>query len=532
MSEVTTRVRRNDWGALSPPPVGGWRPTKTISVIIPAYNCQPHLDLALAALSRQTYPSELLEVVVADDGSDPKLELPEHAPANCRLVRVPGYSNGWGRANALHVGVDHSTGEIIHWLDADLIPFPEHVEAQARWHHLVPDAVTLGYKRFVPDGWTTPAEVLAGCDTGTIDRLFLPDRTQPHAYVEELIDGSDQLRAADHLAFRAHVGATAALRRELYLAAGGLDTGLRLGEDSEFGYRLAQAGALFVPEPAAQSWHMGPSHMMTVGAELRRYNQPFLAERMAHPRWLRTSAGRTWTVPLVTAVVEVGDVPLELARACVDRLLTGDESDLHVKLVGDWDTLTDERRSVLQDPRRELRLIAATYQAEPRVQLVPTAPRTVFPSPYLLRVPVQLGVGRQTVRRLVTEADRTQAGLLRLLPPGAGAGVTPPTLELWRTSALSRARRHQRAGEPLATVVDETYGARWVNGAPLGVVDLSELPTDALRAPQSWSAAPSRTELAVVPVAGLRSLVRAARHVARLAAHRLGASFLKRAPRL
>src|SRR5690554_2388452 len=177
MSEVTTRVRRNDWGALSPPPVGGWRPTKTISVIIPAYNCQPHLDLALAALSRQTYPSELLEVVVADDGSDPKLELPEHAPANCRLVRVPGYSNGWGRANALHVGVDHSTGEIIHWLDADLIPFPEHVEAQARWHHLVPDAVTLGYKRFVPDGWTTPAEVLAGCDTGTIDRLFLPDRT-------------------------------------------------------------------------------------------------------------------------------------------------------------------------------------------------------------------------------------------------------------------------------------------------------------------------------------------------------------------
>ncbi|MGH3680241.1 MAG: glycosyltransferase, partial [Natronosporangium sp.] len=390
------RVVRNDWGALAPPPVAGWHPTIPVSVIIPAYNCQAYLDLALAGLSRQTYPTELLEVVVVDDGSEPKLELPELAPANCRLVRAPDHATGWGRGNALRVGAEVSDGEILHWLDADLVPFPDHVAAQARWHHAATDVVTLGYKRFVRDGRVRPAQLLPRIAAGSAATLFPPDVAEPHGYVEELIDATDRLRAADHLAFRAHTGATAALRRDLYLAAGGLDPELRLGEDSELGYRLAQAGAVFVPEPAAGSWHLGPSHAMTTGEAQRRYNRPFLADRMPQPRWLRGGARRTWAVPLVTAAVVVGEQPLELVRGCVDRLLASDEPDLRVCLVGDWDELApagpDQRRSVLDDPLLERRLIAATYRSEPRVSLVGTLPETAFPSPFLLRVPVPLGV--------------------------------------------------------------------------------------------------------------------------------------------
>ena len=46
-------VRRNDWGVLDPPSLPEWRPTRTVSVIIPAYRCQELVDLTLAALSRQ-----------------------------------------------------------------------------------------------------------------------------------------------------------------------------------------------------------------------------------------------------------------------------------------------------------------------------------------------------------------------------------------------------------------------------------------------------------------------------------------------
>jgi cellulose synthase/poly-beta-1,6-N-acetylglucosamine synthase-like glycosyltransferase len=65
------RVVRNDWSSVTPPDLDGWRPTLTVSVVIPAYRCQSTMDLTLAALIWQTYPADLLEVVVVDHGSDP-----------------------------------------------------------------------------------------------------------------------------------------------------------------------------------------------------------------------------------------------------------------------------------------------------------------------------------------------------------------------------------------------------------------------------------------------------------------------------
>jgi hypothetical protein len=116
--------------------------------------------------------------------------------------------------------------------------------------------------------------------------------------------------------------------------------------------------------------------------------------------------------------------------------------------VGSWDKLADEPRAVLDDPLLELRLVAATYRSEPRVSFVDRVPETVFPSPYLLRLPVTPPVGRSTVRRLVEEADRRGVGLVR-------AG----DVELWRTAALGRARWVRREGESLAEVVAVTHGA-------------------------------------------------------------------------
>ncbi len=517
----TPLIRRNDWGEITPPPLSDWRPTRTVSVIIPAYRCQPLLDLALAALSRQTYPAELMQVVVVDDGSDPPLELPKIAPENTEIVRVADHATGWGRAQALAVGVEASDGEILHWLDADLLPYPEHVEAQVRWHHVVPDAVTLGYKRFVPEGpWPSPEQVAGG----PISELFPWGRTHPHDYVEEIIDSTGMLRRADHLVFRAHVGATAALRRDLYHEAGGVNPELRLGEDSEFGYRLAQAGAVFIPEPQARSWHLGPSHMMRDGDRLRRYNRPFLADLMPLPRWLRHGApGRRWRVPLVTAVV-VADGSYEQVRACVDRLLAGGPQDLEVVLVGPWSSLTDERRRVLDDPLLDLRLLAAWYRSEPRVRLAEQAPDSAFPAPYLVTVPAQLGVSPQTLPRLLALADDLRLGLVRVVASGEGPGTEPPVIELWRTAAVHRARRllpADAAADPsaLADAVCQVWGGRWVTGGAYGVVDLART---APTGPDGWPSQPPAAAAAMdgqvtpVPVAGMRSLIRASGYVARL----------------
>jgi len=377
------RVLRNDWSGVTVPELAGWQPTRSVSVIIPAYRCQATLELTLASLSRQTYPADLLEVVVVDDGSEPALTLPPIRPARTTLVRVGA---GWGRANALAWGVRHSTGEILHWLDADMVVYPEHVAAQARWQHVLPYAVTLGYKRFVdPEThgpWPTAAAVDDAWRRGEPAGLFGGAAGEPHSYVERYITQTDQLRTADHLAFRIHVGATAALRRELYEAAGGFETDLRLGEDTEFGYRLAQAGAVFVPEPAARSWHLGRTQVMQAREQVARYNQAFFADRIPYPRHTRRSGGTAWTVPLAEVVIPVGDEPLERIRAATDSVLHGTDLDVRVNLLGPWDRLDGARVSPLADPHLDLRLIAATYRGEPRVRLV-TEPVAAFPAPYL-----------------------------------------------------------------------------------------------------------------------------------------------------
>lgn len=505
------RVVRNDWSGLAVPELGRWRPTRSVSVVIPAYRCQASLDLVLAALAHQTYPASLLEVVVVDDGSQPPLVLPELRPDHCRLLRPP---DGWGRANALAYGARHSEGEILHWLDADMVAYPEHVEAQARWHHLLPYAVTLGYKRFVDvrpgaPHWPSVRAVARACADRDAGALFAGLPSEPHSYVEDAIRRTGQLRGADHTAFLVHVGATAALSRELYDLAGGLDPRLRLGEDTELGYRLAQAGAVFIPEPAARAWHLGRTHMMRHEQQLRRYNRPHLADRMPQPQWLRRAGGSGWSVPLVTVVVEVGGQPLEPVRATVDSVLASDQRDLRVLLVGPWAELTDQRVFPLADPWLELRLIAATYRSDPRVELVERPPETGFPSPFVLRLPSTRGLARPALRRLVEYADRERLGLVR-------AG---PDVELWRTAAVHRARWVRRGGESLAEVVAEVYGAGTVDPAVVGVVDLSGYHPDQLAEGVMLPA--GQWLPASVPVAGFRSLARATWLVTRLAADRL-----------
>lgn len=531
------RVIRNRWDQVVAPMLSRWRPTMPVSIIIPAFDCQETLSLTLASLSVQTYPHELLEVIVVDDGSEVPVELPRVVPPNCRVVPVPNQSGNWGRANALHLGATSSTGEILHWLDADMVLFPEHVEALARWHHVVPYAVALGYKRFARTGSSSPDEVVRLSRAGSLDQLFSVEDTEPHDYVEELIRDTHMLRAGDHLSFRAHVGATASLRRDLYLATGGFDTVLKLGEDTELGFRLAQAGALFIPDAQARSWHLGESNMMRRGEQLRRYNGPFLADRMPYPRWLRDVDGRVWRIPLVTVVIDASGASFELVRACVDRILANDEKDVVVKLVGGWHQVNDHRCSILDDPALDPRLIAAYYASEPRVSLINSSPTSVYPSPFRLDVPARVGLAPDSVRLLVEEADSWGAGLVRVVLPWR----SDLTVDLWRTAAVGRAKLVRHTDERLEEVVKEVYGLRWMSGTDVGVMNLRAIPVADLRSPRPWrftrpddgrrSEPPANdSHPYAVPVAGVRSLGRAALFVARLAADRFSRAVRRRRP--
>ncbi|WP_246645042.1 glycosyltransferase [Nonomuraea ceibae] len=433
---------------MTPPELGSWSPALSVSVVIPAHG-GPHLDLTLAALAAQTYPGHLMEVLVVDDGSEPPIRLPEIRPDNTRIVRP---STGWGISNAVNAGANAADGEIIQRLDADMVTCREHIEALARWHHVTDYLVTIGMKQFVEAPPLTARQVAGAAHLG---ELFDLDAAVPSS-TEATIAKTDGLRKSRN-PYHVCTGPTFALPRDVFHATGGLDPNVLRGEDTEFAYRLAMQGVVFVPDPEARAVHLGLPAQHRDRERAVRAVEPYLAHRIPLRRDLRKDRGRRWLVPYVEVVLDVTDTSESVVRQAVSAALDGKLQDVAVTLVGPWSRLHDGRRSVLGDPCFELRLMRDLFAHDERVRLIDEAAPTPAPAPFRYRGPVDVPLHRVTLDRMIETVQKDLTGVLVVdLPDGRAA-------RLERTSALARALLLTGPGDDLDEVVRETHGVRHVS---------------------------------------------------------------------
>ena len=458
------RVHRNDYTGLSVPGLGEWTPTLSVSVVIPAHGGPDKLALVLASLAAQSYPAHLMEVVVVDDGSPEPLTLPRVRPENTRII--PSAEGGWGSAHAVETGVTASTGQVVLRLDADMLVYREHVESQLRWHHQADYAVVMGHKLFVDfdPAAMTPEHVREEVAAGRAEALFDKETADPH-WVERLINKHDRLRTAGRLAYKVFVGATGSLHRSLFDAAGGLDAELILGGDTEFAYRVAQQGAVFVPDLDTSSWHLGRSQMQTRRDAGTRYRMPYVSNRVPDFHLRRKHPERQWEVPLVDVVLDVAERTLEEVDTTVAALLAGSTPDLRLWLLGPWSRLDEGRRAPLDDELLDPRLVQETFRGDPRTRFVESTPHTDPRVPFRLYLSAGPAPTDTAVADLIKEIDQREVGLLCAPLPGvtrAGEGV----LRLERSSAYARARHLEpdARGKELDRVVEQTHGTHWMPG--------------------------------------------------------------------
>ncbi|THV28033.1 glycosyltransferase [Glycomyces paridis] len=456
-----SRFSRNDHPAVPRPALGAWAPTATVSVVVPAYGGQDRLDLLLAALSAQTYPEALLDVVVLDDGSEPPLRLPELRPLRTRLVRAA--AGRWGIPSAVAAAVDAAEGEVVLRLDSDLVPARDHVEAHARWHAAADYLVVVGKLAFadVEAGGFEPAGVRDAVAAGRADALFADAVASADWEIGLVREGGG--RVLDELrAFTIANGATISFTRSLYTGCGGMDAAVPLGSDTELGYRLAQAGALFVPDPEARAWHLGRSQMNSDRRAGKRFRHPFLADRVPSLRYLREEPGRSWTVPYVEVVVDARGAAFEAVRATVSSVLGGAVSDVAVALLGPWSELSAAGRvAPLADPLLDLRLIGECFAGEARVRRVESVPASSAPVPFRLSLPAGAAFTYDGLAGLVAFADERRVGRVEV---GVRADAGPAVAVLDRTAALARAERCRAEGESAAAVLDAVWGVASVDG--------------------------------------------------------------------
>lgn len=105
-----------------------------VSIIIPSYNRYPQNLLTLYSLQNQTFDPSKMEVILVDDGSsDETLQIPKkfHPPFLFKYIKC---EKNMGRSRARNIGIETANGEIIVFLDAEMIVNPDFVQNHYHYH--------------------------------------------------------------------------------------------------------------------------------------------------------------------------------------------------------------------------------------------------------------------------------------------------------------------------------------------------------------------------------------------------------------
>ena len=216
-----------------------------ISIIVLTYDRKRLLEDCLHSLLAQTYPREMLEIVVSDDGSrDGTRKLVERMQARHGHLKYV-YQPHRGIAAARNNGIVHATGAIVAIVADDYILDPTYASTIMQFFDHHPAAMVVRFK-----------VVAAGRDMGSrishfyfdvsVRRRLAPDPPAPaHGWrerlarawrtpprFEETITTHHQLEAAGAAAFR----------REVFASAGSFDESLQRAEDTDMTMRLRKLG--------------------------------------------------------------------------------------------------------------------------------------------------------------------------------------------------------------------------------------------------------------------------------------------------
>lgn len=264
-------------------------PLPRVSVIVAHYAQPAQLTRTLRALAAQDYPPELLQIVVADDGTPGGVRVPEG------VVLARQEDRGFRLAAVRNLGVRASSGEVLCFLDADTSPEPGYVRALTRLPALLPEALTVGRRRHADLAGADPALPLAEAVRGR----ELPEP----AWLSETYARTRDLRDADDRSYRFVIGAVMACSRRMFDEVGGFDEGFTGygGEDWEWAHRMWQAGAVLAHVPGAVAWHDGPEWAGRADSRAERANEQ--------------------TIRLMSSIPVAGSAPRGLLSATPDLVL-------------------------------------------------------------------------------------------------------------------------------------------------------------------------------------------------------------------
>ncbi len=223
-----------------------------VSIIVPTHGRRDLSERTLRSLTGQS-DAPPFEVVVIDDGADPGLTDHVRALGLDLEVRVVHLPENRGRSVARNTGIEAGSGDVVLFLDGDMVVESGFVAGHARLHE-GGDTVVLGDIRTAPE---------VGCS----------------AFVDYIDSrGVKKVRPGEEIPARYFMTGNSSVARPLLGRAGGFDEEFDEygGEDTEMGYRLADHGARFRYARDAVSWHLDLNTVPRMAERLCRYGERML----------------------------------------------------------------------------------------------------------------------------------------------------------------------------------------------------------------------------------------------------------------
>lgn len=288
--------------------------TEEVTIIIPVYNRKEKLAKTIAALTHQTYPHNLFEVIIADDGSsDNPEELCETFKDFFSISYIRQEDEGYRLSEIRNRGIAAASHEQIIILDCDMLPLPTLVESYMKYAHVSSKIVLIGGRRYVNTDNVSFQEIIK--DISSVSSLPSVDTATGKVPTNGLAPTEDWrykiYRTTNNLKnskfpFRAFCGGNVCFHKSLIATIGGFDEDFKAwgAEDTEFGFRVYNHGFWFIPAEGAEALHQEPpgGSNETDRDAGKSITQPILIEKCPS-RYRKYEKNRQYEVPKVSVFI-------------------------------------------------------------------------------------------------------------------------------------------------------------------------------------------------------------------------------------
>jgi len=268
-----------------------------VSVIVPCYNEERTIPLLLDAIKNQTYPGELIEVVISDAMStDNTRKAITDYQKNNKSLKIKVIDNPARTIPAAVNGaVDAAKGDYIVRLDAHSIPCATYIESSIK-------ALLQGKGENVGGVWNIQAS-----DPTWIAESIAAAASHPLGVGDALYRYTTKAGYVDTVPF-------GAFSKKTFYEVGKFDESLLSNEDYEFNARIRGSGGRIWLDPEIQCVYFARSNFSKLAAQYRRYGFWKLQMLKKYPQTLRWRQALPPLFVLVNCIFGIASAFLPIIR--------------------------------------------------------------------------------------------------------------------------------------------------------------------------------------------------------------------------